>query len=293
MRVWVSLLLLLVAAAPGYPISQAWADDLEQQFQAQSVRIERFAGRLRVEVSRTGPVQMRLEGNQSDLEDISALMVDGTLVLQQVGRHWSFMRLWRDPVRLELVVPVGTPLTINDLSGDIWIGDTQASLALDMRAGDARIGRVTDATVRLMGRGDISLAETSGALNITVVGSGDVSAGGASRADLRIEGSGDIKLGAIQGPFKAVVMGSGDITATEINGPVDLEINGSGRVRVFRGEVSSAHIVLNGSGAFEFDGVAIEPDITLRGSGSVEIRAVRGPYKTERTGTGEIRLGRD
>jgi hypothetical protein len=290
MRVWVSLLLLMVAAAP---CLSAFGQERDEHYDAQAVRIERLAGRLRVEIAREGPIQLRLEGSESELEQVKVSVVDGVLVVRQEGRNWSFMRLWRDPVRLALVVPQGTPLAINDMTGETWIGDTLAKLSLDLRGGDARIGRVADATIRFTGRGDVTLAEVSGALNVTLVGSGDVAAGSANQTTLKIEGSGDIKLGTVTGPFKAAITGSGDVTATEINGPLDLEINGSGRVRAFRGELPSARIVINGSGSFEFDGLAVEPDIVLRGNGSVEIRAVRGTYKTERLGNGEIRLGRD
>ena len=293
MRIWVSLLLVLFAAAPHPGGSAAWAQGRVDEFYAKELRIDRLAGRLRIEVVRQGPITLRMEGDDSELERIVTEMLDGVLVVRQEGRNWGFMRLWRDPVLLDISVPEGTAIAIADMKGDTWVGDTNARFSLDLRGGDARVGRVSEATVRLTGKGDITLAETAGHLDATVVGSGDIAAAGAQSAQLRIEGSGDIKIGAVNGPFNAVIMGSGDITAAEMNGPLDVEVFGSGQIRIFRGESSPTRIVMNGTGEVEFDGMAHSPHIIVRGSGSVDIRSVRGETRTERQGDGAIRLGRD
>jgi DUF4097 and DUF4098 domain-containing protein YvlB len=89
------------------------------------------------------------------------------------------------------------------------------------------------------------------------------------------DGSGDIRLDNIKGQVE-IEDGSGDIELNDAGSDVDID-DGSGQINLNR--VLGAVIVDDGSGDIVIDGVEKDVTIDEAGSGSVEIRNVKGNVK--------------
>ncbi|WP_332678365.1 GIN domain-containing protein [Brevundimonas sp.] len=125
------------------------------------------------------------------------------------------------------------------------------------------------------GCGDWNIANTDGALSLSIMGSGDMRAGTSGRLEANIMGSGDITAGAT-GRLEANIMGSGDINAGGVDGPVEANIMGSGDINV-PGTVTSVEANIMGSGDINVGGATGAVTQSIMGSGEIVIagQAVR------------------
>ena len=130
------------------------------------------------------------------------------------------------------------------------------ALAIDDGSGDTDI-RDSDGTLKLDdGSGDIRLDNIKGQVEIE-------------------DGSGDMVLTKINGRLQ-IEDGSGDIELNDAGSDVDID-DGSGQINLNR--VLGAVVVDDGSGDIVIDGVEKDVTIDEAGSGSVEIRNVKGNVK--------------
>jgi hypothetical protein len=125
------------------------------------------------------------------------------------------------------------------------------------------------------GCGDWTIANTDGAMSLSIMGSGDMRAGTSGRLEASIMGSGDIHAGAT-GRLEANVMGSGDISAARVDGPVEANIMGSGDINV-PGAVTDVEANIMGSGDINVGAATGAVSQSVMGSGTIVIagQAVR------------------
>ncbi len=110
-------------------------------------------------------------------------------------------------------VPKGTRIMVERCSGRIGIGDTHGPVSMDMISGEAKIGKITSASLRVNGSGDIDVERVDGDVNAEVTGSGT------------------IKIGSGYAPtFTAVVSGSGDIVFNGYADRLNQSVTGSGSI---------------------------------------------------------------
>lgn len=141
-----------------------------------------------------------------------------------------------------------------------------------------------------VGCGDWSVANTTGALDISLVGSGDVWAGSSGTLEVNLAGSGDVVAGATA-RLSASIAGSGDVTAVRVDGPLEANIAGSGNVSV-RGPVTGAvDANIAGSGDVSIGGSAGPVSASIMGSGDVRIRGTAGPVSQSSMGSGRVHIG--
>lgn len=253
-------------------------------FEAGSLRMVDVIGSVEIAVAAEPKIEVLLEGEARLLEDIS-LRKDGDALIIRRKKDWldfpeRQLFPWRDIYpSVTLRVPAGTAVTLERVIGEARIGDIAAPLELDVNLLDVEAGSVSEATLKLHGRGNITLGKVSGQLSILSSGSSDVTIGDVGAAKIDKSGSGDIALGAIAGGLRYDTAGSGDTKAASVNGPVEVLINGSGGLRIGGGEANPLRLRLNGSGDFRFDGTASNPDVTINGSGSVRIKGHRGTLR--------------
>jgi hypothetical protein len=121
------------------------------------------------------------------------------------------------------------------------------------------------------GSGDIEIRSMDNGLELED-GSGDVHLEGIGGTVEIDDGSGDLDLAGLKGEVK-IDDGSGDIELKGAGGDVSIE-DGSGQIEVY--DVRGSVEIDDGSGDIIIDGV--EQDVTIEeaGSGSVEIRNVKG-----------------
>ena len=253
-------------------------------FEAGALRIVDVIGSIEITVGREPKIEVLLEGEPRLLNDISLRREGDALIILRSKDWLDFperqLYPWRDVYpSVTLRLPAGTPVTLEGVIGEARIGDIAAPLEMEVSLLDAEIGDVSEATIKLHGRGDITLGKVAERLSILSTGSSDLTIGDVGEAEIEKLGSGDIVLGVIAGGLRYNSAGSGDTRAAGVNGPVEVLINGSGGLRLGGGTAKPLRLRLNGSGDVRFEGLAVNPDVSINGSGSVQIQAHEGTLR--------------
>ena len=211
---------------------------------ARLIRIEARAGWLKV-TGREGASQARVRGTarssrESWLDEIQLRaerrgdVVE--IVVEISERNYSGMGTFHRALDLDIEIPAGVRVEIEDSSGDVEVRGTGA---VDIRDSS----------------GDIVIMDAGGPVRVRD-SSGDVSIERA-RGDVRVQdSSGDIEIRNVAGSVEIEEDSSGDIIASDVTGAVLVARDGSGGIRVAD---------IGGSFTVERDG-----------SGSISHRNVRG-----------------
>lgn len=153
------------------------------------------------------------------------------------------------------------------------------------------VGRSDSVNLGNAGCGDWTVANTDGALEVSIAGSGDVRTGTARSAAVKVAGSGDVATGQVRGPLNVSIAGSGDVTVASVSGEVEVKIAGSGDVAIGGGRASAMRVSTAGSGDVSFEGEAGSLRASLLGSGDVRVVRVSGPVDKSILGSGEVSIG--
>jgi len=205
-----------------------------------------------------------------------------------------------------LVRNTGTPLSPDrQLSVEIrGVGRVQAAdlplitarvpMAAEVSASGAvfgSIGRTERLELSSAGCGDWTVANTAGALEISVAGSGDITAGSSGSAAVSVAGSGDVRLGPVAGGLEASIAGSGDVRAASVGGRLEASIAGSGDVLVEAGRLDSVEASIAGSGDVRVEATAASLEASIVGSGDVRVAQVTGSVDHSIIGSGDVIVG--
>ena len=134
-----------------------------------------------------------------------------------------------------VVVPVGTTVALNNVTGCVTIGDTDGPLTLRLCDGcEVHAGRVASADVRIDGNSRVTIAEVDGGrLDVDVTGRGRVDAGGeVGRFASTVHGAGDVQLRGCADEAQLTVEGSGHICVTRVRRGLASICVGSGDIAV-------------------------------------------------------------
>lgn len=297
------------------------------EFDARSVIVDDFIGTLNVEVRSGGTVTVTMTGPEDKLADIAVRLEGETLLVKRGMGSTKVMERFdaaRYPV-MNIQMPAGMPLTIDDMDGQALIGDLNASLTIFAASLDATIGNVTSAEIDRLGSGDISLGHVTGALNADLSGSGDITAASAGSvsiqkrgsgdvdlgpiarefvlnmrgsgdidvhsalsADIQKRGSGDVRFGTVRGELLYRSAGIGDVDISLVDGPVTIETTNSGKIYIHAGNADPLRVSLAEYGDFTLDGLAVDPELNVVGASIVKLQAYVGEFKA--TGKGDIRV---
>ncbi|MFV3074641.1 hypothetical protein [Niveispirillum fermenti] len=199
-----------------------------------------------------------------------------------------------DPaVTLEVSVPRGTPLLVNNFAGDLTVdGDLQAPARLELAEGEMAIGGLESASVRITRSGTVSLGTVQGLAAVRVTGQGDVNIGKAGTAALDLTGPASVRLGVVDNGLSVNVPGPGTIKVGSVSGAVAAAIPGPGTLDIGAGTASSLTAGLTGPGELHFGGTARDPQILLTGPGRVILAGHEGTPNVYHLGKGEVRLAR-
>ena len=296
-------------------------------FEAASVVVDDFVGTLNVEVVDDLKVTLSITGTEDKIADV-AVRLDGSSLILIRGMGPTGLQRGLDlgayPV-IDLQVPSGTPLTIDDMDGKATIGDLNAPFRIYAASLDATIGDVTTADIDRFGSGDLAIGNVAGALTATLSGSGDITVASAATVDITKRGSGDVILGSISGTATAQLRGSGDIQiaaaravdikkrgsgdvelgviggqfnyesagigdvdVASVDGPVTINATSSGKIHIRGGSADPLRLSLAEYSDFTFDGVAVDPDISVSGASIIKLQEYVGDFQA--SGTGDIRV---
>lgn len=303
------LVFLLAASTALVPVAaladdNPWIQRDPQSFAARALSVDGVVGVTSVAVNpaATG-VTVRVEGKQQMVSQVTVRQDGNSVVIEMEGHtsgdwidewlDWSFEgeRAEIKDLKIQIEVPEGAPVAFAGYIGDLEVGSTNGPLTLEgFGSVDAVIGNVTSAEVEVAGGGDIQILSVSGALSAGIAGSGDIIVGRTKSASISVAGSGDVALGTVEGSLAVEIAGSGECIVDSLNGAVDVSIAGSGDVRIRDGRADPVQVSIAGSGTFLFNGEAVNPEISVVGSGNVWFASYSGQLSADGA---DIRIGGD
>lgn len=165
-------------------------------------------------------LQQSRSGSSQSVLTTAPEQIDGSLF----GSSYAY-------IDLEVRVPQGLALDLDDSSGDIEIDDAGA-LQLRDSSGDIRISRARGDLRIADSSGDIEIEQAEGAVTVTSDSSGDIEIDGARR-DVLIDddSSGDIRISNVSGNARVDHDSSGDIRFRRITGNAEVGSDSSGVIR--------------------------------------------------------------
>jgi len=158
------------------------------------------------------------------------------------------------------------------------------------------------------GDGTVTVGSTAGPLTANVGGSGDLTAGRVGTLVLNVTGSGDTTVEAASGPvaiesnasgsirirdvagsLHTHQSGSGDLVIGSIHaGPADIVIESSGDAVIGKGEIGMLQARISGSGDLTVAATAANADLQASGGGDIRIAHVTGTERKSASGGSSI-----
>jgi hypothetical protein len=212
------------AADPGW-ITGGW-----HSFDARALKLDDVVGTVRVDVKDSGPVALQINGLPDRVKNVHVAVKGNTLVIEseRIGTVWDW-RHWFDfrgggnkpsALQINVAVPRGMPLDIDETAGNVTIGNTMGPLKFSVQGyTQSSVGDVASADIDMAGAGRLTLGNVAGNVKIDAAGSGNIRIGNVGRLNADIAGSGSIAVGNIRGGVDVDIAGSGDFSAASVTGP--------------------------------------------------------------------------
>lgn len=191
---------------------------------AGSMTVKGDAGAKSIEVTAT------IQVNTGDEEKArKAIAKRLTLTLDQKGDRAilkSFFNngMWggtNGSVMLEIIMPTGIALRIDDGSGSILVEDVQADIAINDGSGSIRIYNVGAVDID-DGSGSIDIRNANGDV-VIVDGSGSIKVEAVNGSVTIDDGSGSINVDDVENDLIIVEDGSGGVSVSDVRGTVELD----------------------------------------------------------------------
>ena len=252
---------LLIYSAILLLISPVYSQNIlaQEEFDAENVRAVTIEGRFcDVFVQKGSKVHFKgvIEGrgDEGDYRIISNIEGDELKVeveARRRSRNWNWNSNFS--AKLELTIPPGTLLTVDNTSGDLKImGVSTSEIIIDLTSGDLEMDRV---------KAKVDIESTSGDLEIDDL-EGDL---------ITYSTSGDQEIDNVVGDV-SIRASSGDIELNSFEGDVEVKTT-SGEIYAKRGKGAMAF--RSTSGNIDGYGLEITDDLLLRASsGDIEIELV-------------------
>lgn len=243
--------------------------------QGGQLRVDQQAGAVRIKgvPGEMATVKASWPGSAELAEKIHFAHRPGLLEVEvQAESHgWFGFRADRNPVDLQIEVPLGTRCAIDTGSGPVEVVGTGAGVRLDAGSGPILLRHVGDVHLD-GGSGQVLLEQATGEMRLDV-GSGPVVVRRVTGSLTVDAGSGNQLFEAIQGPMR-IDVGSGRVEMRGCQGP-ELRIDaGSGELRLHEIDVECL-VVGIGSGRLLVDLARVAPGGKYQidtGSGGVTVQ---------------------
>jgi len=298
-------MLLMSAGGADAGQDRTWTKLPPQNFDARNLVLDHVIADVTVNVRDGGQASVQIQGPRFLVDGMHTQDGGGTLSITgpandnrnfnvwDVSKWFDYSDVGDDQrVRVWVTVPRGSDVNAKRMIGDLSIGDTNGHITVETITGDVKVGRVSDAKLKVVGGGDISVTGVQGTLSLDIAGSGDVRIGSVGgSAAITVAGSGDSSITNVGGGLNANIAGSGDLKVGNVNGAVTISMAGSGDVSIAGGKADPLKVSMVGGGDLSFGGVAVNPTLSSIGSGDVWINAYQGHLSS--SGMGDIHIGRE
>ncbi|MFY8095647.1 MAG: GIN domain-containing protein [Niveispirillum sp.] len=196
-------------------------------------------------------------------------------------------------VTLDLAIPRGTPLLVNNFTGDLTVdGDLNAPARLELANGEMKLGNLDSVRVRITQSGTVSVGDVKGLAGVQLSGDGEVRLGHVGTAAVQLNGNGAVKMDSVKEGLSVSMPGPGDIRLDMLAGDLAAAIAGPGTLTIDGGQADSMAVGVTGPGTVEFNGKAKDPRVLMTGPGRVFLAGHDGTPKIYHVGPGKVDLPR-
>lgn len=131
-------------------------------------------------------------------------------------------------------------------------------------------------------------------LDVEIVSKGAIhgQVGGGRALRLSADGCGTWRLGAFSSGVTLSQSGAGQVIASRVDGKLTATVDDAGSIIVRDGVVSTANLVMNGSGRIDHRGTAGILYAKMNSSGLITVRLLAGQANVSYDGNGNVRWGR-
>jgi hypothetical protein len=161
----IGIAMAVIAAAAAWWMASAKESVHEYaSFDADALRVSDLAGSLHVEVTGVSRISVTARWPSDALKRLDIMTREGTLVIDQ-DRGLGWIRIFglRDRnVDVTVRIPQGIPVSIDDLVGELYVGDIDAPIDINGHITGGQVGDVTSAAVALSGSSDLKFGDVSG-----------------------------------------------------------------------------------------------------------------------------------
>ncbi len=133
---------------------------------------------------------------------------------------------------MRATVPAGTMIHLEGLVGRTEIGDTEADVVLNCANCEATLGTIAALDLNISGTGEIAVDRIERALVTEISGGGrvDIADGGVKNASVNIVGSGEVDFAGHAVDASVSIVGSGHVRIRDVDNPIQSSVIGSGDV---------------------------------------------------------------
>lgn len=196
-------------------------------------------------------------------------------------------------VTLDIAVPRGTPLLVNNFTGDLTVdGDLGAPARLELANGEMKLGNLDSVRVRITQSGTVSVGDVKGLAGLQLSGDGEVRLGHVGTAAVDLNGNGAVKMSSVGEGLSVSMPGPGDIRLDMLAGDLSAAITGPGTLTIGGGQADSMAVGVTGPGTVDFNGKAKDPRVLMTGPGRVFLAGHDGTPKVYHVGPGKVDLSR-
>lgn len=196
-------------------------------------------------------------------------------------------------VTLDIAVPRGTPLLVNNFTGELTVdGDLGAPARLELANGEMKLGNLDSVRVRITQSGTVSVGDVKGLAGLQLSGDGEVRLGHVGTAAVELNGNGSVKMISVAEGLSVSMPGPGDIRLDMLAGDLAAAIAGPGTLTISGGQADSMAVGVTGPGTVDFNGKAKDPRVLMTGPGRVSLAGHDGTPKVYHVGPGKVDLSR-
>ena len=196
-------------------------------------------------------------------------------------------------VTLDISVPRGTPLLVNNFTGDLTVdGNLGAPARLELANGEMKLGDLESVRVRVTQSGSVTVGDVKGLAGIQLPGDGEVRLGHVGTAAVELNGSGAVRMTSVSEGLSVSMPGPGDINVDMLAGDFAAAIPGPGTLTIGGGQANSMAVGITGPGTVDFNGKAKDPRVLMTGPGRVSLTGHEGTPKVYHVGPGKVDLSR-
>ena len=181
---------LLSAGGADAAQDRSWTKLPPQNFDARNLSLDHVIADVTVNVRDGKGTSVEIQGPRYLVNDMRTQSGGSTVSISgpandnrnfnvwDVSKWFDYSDVGEDQkVRVWVTVPRGSDVSAKHMIGDLTVGDTNGRLYVETISSDVKVGRVSDAKLKVVGGGDISVTSVQGPLSLDIAGSGDVRVG--------------------------------------------------------------------------------------------------------------------